>query len=195
MKVVYPEGATPIDPDEMIGLIPPHVVVQQELNEWEQENILKAECWVRNQKFFIEKILDFIFLKRLHIEMFGQTWRWAGQYRTTDKNIGVAWQKINTQLKLLFDDVNYQLSHHVYDADEICARFHHRLVWIHPFVNGNGRHARLMADVLLIALKQPRFTWGSRSLIAIGEVRAQYMKALRAADRGDYTLLLRFVRS
>jgi Fic-DOC domain mobile mystery protein B len=192
MNLDYPPGATPLDADELASLIPGHITTQGELNEWEQLNILQGEAWARKQR---KEILNEAFLRQLHKQMFGETWRWAGEFRKSDKNIGVDWLKISVELRKLIDDVHYQIEHAAYPPDEIAARFHHRLVAIHPFPNGNGRHARLMADLLVERLGQPRFTWGSRSLTDACETRLRYIAALQAADARDYAPLLAFVRS
>lgn len=194
MKFDYPEGATPLDPDEAHGLLLSHITTRVELDRWEQENITEAEIWVFRRT--PRDILTDGFIKRLHKRMFGNVWRWAGEYRSTGKNIGVpAWQ-IATELRTLYADTAAWLEHGSYPPDEIAVRFHHRLTVIHPFPNGNGRHARMMTDILLVhLLKQPRFTWGSGNLVDAGECRRQYINALRAADRHDYGALLEFVRS
>jgi Fic-DOC domain mobile mystery protein B len=188
----YPPGATPLDADELASLIPSHLTTQGELNEWEQLNIVQGESWARKQR---KEILNEAFLRQLHHQMFGETWKWAGEFRKTDKNIGVDWLQIGVELKKLLDDTHYQIEHASYPPDEIAVRFHHRLVLIHPFPNGNGRHARLMADLLVERLGQPRFTWGSRSLVDANDTRKDYIAALQAADRRDIALLLAFARS
>jgi len=127
--------------------------------------------------------------------MFGETWRWAGEFRKSDKNFGVDWLKIAAELRKLLGDAHYQIDHASYKPDEIAVRFHHRLVAIQPFPNGNGRHARLIADLLVERLGQPRFTWGSRSLVDASETRQRYIAALKAADDRDYAPLLAFARS
>lgn len=152
---VYLPGATPLDADELACLIPTHITTQGELNEWEQLNIVQGEAWARRQR---KDILDEAFVRQLHKQMFGETWSWAGSFRTSDKNIGVEWQQIGVKLRNLLDDVRYQIDNATYPPDEIATRFHHRLVSIHPFPNGNGRHARVMADLLVQQLGQPRFT-------------------------------------
>lgn len=189
----YPEGATPLDPDEIEGLIPTHVVNRDQLNELEQQNIAEAEIWLMTAR--LKKINTEHNLRTLHKKMFGQTWKWAGVFRKTGKNIGVDAYQISVSLKNLCDDVDTWIEFSSYPADEIAARFHHRLVYIHLFPNGNGRHARLAADILLMKqLGLPRFTWGSGIIDHAGEVRSQYIFALREADRGDYQSLLDFVR-
>jgi Fic-DOC domain mobile mystery protein B len=185
-------GATALDAEERASLIPGHITTQGELNEWEQLNILQGEAWARTQR---NDILNDAFVRQVHKQMFGETWRWAGAFRTSDKNIGVDWFNVGIELKKLLDDVRYQIAHASYPPDEIAVRFHHRLVFIHPFPNGNGRHARLMADLLVERLGQPRFTWGSRSLVDATDTRHSYIAALQAADAHDYAPLLAFARS
>ncbi|MBK9522258.1 MAG: mobile mystery protein B [Rhodocyclaceae bacterium] len=192
MNLEYPPGATPLDADERASLIPGHITNQRELNEWEQLNILQGEAWAGKQR---KEILSEAFVRQLHKQMFGDTWRWAGQFRKSDKNIGVDWLNISVELRKLLDDVAVQIAHTSYPPDEVAARFHHRLVAIHPFPNGNGRHARLMADLLAERLGQSRFTWGSRSLVDASATRQAYITALQAADARNYTQLLVFARS
>ena len=128
--------------------------------------------------------------------MFNKTWKWAGQFRKSEKNIGIAWKKIPEMLKALCDDVQYQIKHTTFSHDEIAIRFHHRLVFIHPFPNGNGRHARLAADLLIVQLGDKRFTWGmNQDLTQEGSVRKEYIQALQLADKGDYATLITFARS
>ena len=128
--------------------------------------------------------------------MFSNVWKWAGDFRRSGKNIGVEWWSISPALKDLLKDVRIWIEEKVYGPDEIAARFHHRLVSIHPFVNGNGRHARLMTDLLLVHIfGLPRFSWGSENLLLAGECRQRYITALQAADRLDYEPLMKFVRS
>ncbi len=188
----YPQGATPLDADELASLIPKHITTQSELNEWEQLNIEQGEAWARRQR---KDILSEAFVRQLHQKMFGETWSWAGSFRKSNKNIGVEWQQISVKLRDLLNDTHYQIKHATYPPDEISTRFHHRLVLIHPFPNGNGRHARMMADLLIQQLGQPRFTWGSKNLTALTETRTRYITALRAADGGNIQPLLDFVRS
>jgi Fic-DOC domain mobile mystery protein B len=194
MELVYPEGTTPLDPNETEGLLLTHITTRAQLDRWEQENINEALAWLESRK--PKDILQEPFLKQLHKRMFGSVWKWAGTFRQSDKNIGIAWHQIPAALKMLCDDAQNWIDHQTFEADEIAARLHHRLVSIHLFPNGNGRHARLTADVLLEhTLNRPPFTWGSGNLTASGLGRKRYIEALQAADRGDYSLLLAFVRS
>ncbi|GBL46679.1 conserved hypothetical protein [Sulfuriferula multivorans] len=186
------DASTPLTAEERDGLIPSYVTLRHELNEAEQANILEAEQWAFARK---RKVLDERFLMALHKRMFGRVWRWAGKFRHTERNVGVAPYRIATDLRQLLDDCRYWIGHGTYLPDEVCTRFHHRLVAIHPFPNGNGRHARLATDLLLVALGRPRFTWGRTNLVDPGETRHAYVAALRAADGRDIKPLLEFVRS
>jgi len=186
-------GATPLDPDEAEGLIPTHVTTREELNRLEQENIVDAMQWLSTSR--LGSILDEAFIRKLHRQMFGRVWKWAGRFRTSDKNIGVPKAHIGVELHKLCEATKALIEHKSYPPDEIAWRFHHRLVSIHPFPNGNGRHARLVTDMLLERLlHQPPFTWGGMRGVPQGEVRAAYLDALRAADKGDYGKLAGFVR-
>ena len=186
------DGQTPLSEEEREGLIPSYITLRAELNEAEQANILEAEEWAFKRK---HTVLNIDFLNELHKRMFGRVWNWAGTFRTTDKNIGVDAYRIRTDLQELIDNGTYWIDNGTYEPDEIAARFHHRLVYIHPYPNGNGRHARLATDQLLRTLGQPRFTWGSQNLTDPGQTRTLYIEALRAADNHDYGLILAFVRS
>lgn len=188
-------GATPLDPDEAAGLVPTHITTQGDLNAWEQANILQGDRWARRQKK--RDLLDEGFVRELHKKMFDQTWEWAGTFRKSNKNIGVDWPQISLKLRDLLDNTRYQIEHQVFDPDEIVVRFHHQLVWIHAFPNGNGRHARLMADILTVRLGLPNMTWGGGTvaLTSVGAVREAYLTALRAADRGHFERLIQFARS
>ena len=194
MEFNYPEGATPLDPNEIEGLIPTHITKREELDRWEQDNINEALAWVEDKK--PKDVLDEKFMKQLHQKMFCNVWKWAGTFRRSDKTIGVEWFKIPIDLKQLCDDAEYWIEHQTFPEDEIAARFHHRLVFIHLFPNGNGRHARLIADIILEYLfNKPPFTWGSTNLAVTGQDRQKYIESLVAADRSDYRLLMDFVRA
>lgn len=189
-----PAGATPLDPDESAGLVPGHIATREQLDEWEADNILAGERWAARATGR-RAILDDAFVRELHRRMFDRTWKWAGTYRATEKNIGVAPERIAVELRNLLEDTKARLSGKVAPLDEIGARFHHRLVSIHPFANGNGRHARLMTDLLLAANGAAPFAWGQGDLVHAGEVRERYLAALRAADARDFAPLIAFVRS
>jgi Fic-DOC domain mobile mystery protein B len=186
------DGATPLTADEREGLIPSYITLRDELNDAEQANILEAEEWAFARK---RNVLDDSFLNRLHNRMFGNVWKWAGQFRRSGKDIGIDAYKIPTELRQLLDNTSYRIDHDTYNPDEIAAHFHHQLVFIHPYANGNGRHARLVTDLLLASMDFPRFSWGRANLVDMGETRTAYIEALRAADRHDYGPLMMFVRS
>jgi len=186
------DDGTPLSLEEREGLIPTHITLRGELNEFEQHNIALASLWAFARK---RNVLNVTFFRNLHRRMLKDVWRWAGEYRTTGKNIGVDAWRIGPDLAQLVDDVRYWVDNDTYGVDEIAARFRHRLVSIHPFPNGNGRFARLAADLLLVRLGKKPFSWGSGSLVDMGHLRASYITALREADHNNYQALIEFVRS
>ena len=190
-------GNTPLDPDELTGLIP-NLATKEELNEWERKNILVATEWALNSRVLkSEDPLVEPFLRGLHRRMFDQTWKWAGTYRKGNKNLGVAFHQIVNHIAAALADAQYWLEKGTFGTDEIAIRLHHRLVWIHPFPNGNGRHARLLADMIAAKHGREPFTWGARELLHVGPARAEYIRCLRAADANREAIqdLLRFARS
>lgn len=193
VKFEYPPGAIPLDPDDAAGLIPSHIATQGQLNEWEFQNVAEGRAWALSRKR--KELLTADFARELHRRMFGKTWKWAGNFRKKETNPGIDPKNISVELKKLFDDVAYQIKQKSMPLDEIGARFHHRLTQIHPFPNGNGRHARLMTDILLGLNGAEPFDWGKSDLVAAGKVRDRYIAALRAADSRDHSLLQKFVRS
>lgn len=184
LNLEFPEGATPLDPDDAAGLIPSHIATLGQLNEWEYANVARGEAWVFARRR--RKILSIEFLQVLHRRMFGDTWVWAGQIRTKETlPVGHAPERIRPELLVLLDDTLFQINHRSWSVEEIAARFHHRLVYIHPFRNGNGRFSRTMTDLLLHRSGCERFQWGA-NLERKGEARGRYIAALRAADNKDY---------
>ncbi len=156
------DHATPITPAERDGLIPTHVTLRGELNELEQKNIAEADSWAFARK---RGVLGEPFLLGLHRRMFRRVWRWAGQYRKSDRtNLGIKPHLIQPELRQAINDAQYWVDHKSYEPDELAVRFHHRLVAIHPFPNGNGRWSRLAADLLIVRLGGSRFTWGRSNL-------------------------------
>ena len=192
MRFEYAAGATPIDADEALGLIPSHIATQADLNTWEEANIVDGTRWITQQK--IASNLNETLLRNLHRHMFNKTWRWAGTFRNSNKNIGVDWQQISLELRNLLDNTTYQIKHQTMTEDEIALRFHHRLVWIHAFPNGNGRHARLITDALISDLGGEKFSWGEKRWGATSITRQNYLSALRAADYGHFESLREFLR-
>lgn len=194
MKFHYPKGATPLDPDSARGLIP-NLQVQAELNAFEQTNIQTAFVWALKSKDLKTNLISVSGIKLLHKKMFDQTWEWAGSFRKHDTNIGAPWQHISELLKAMCDDVQYWIDNKLYDHDEIAVRFHHRLVLIHPFPNGNGRLSRLVADLLLEFNSLPMLNWGSKeTLVDDGADRKEYLIALREADGGRLKRLIDFAK-
>ena len=183
LKIEYPDGATPLDADDLAALIPSQIATQGQLNEWEYANVLRAEEWLARTTR--SDILETDFLLLLHEKMFGDTWRWAGSLRTKDTlPVGTSPEKIRIELTNLLEDVKVQVATGSMDITEIAARYHHRLVYIHPFPNGNGRFSRLAADVVLVRNGHERFKWGE-NLGQEGDARSQYIAALQAADKWD----------
>lgn len=196
-----PEGATPLSLDDAKGLIPTWVAIRADLNAVEQENIAKAIAWASTSPRMgvLGSLMTEESLKTLHKRMFSDVWKWAGSYRRHETNMGAQWPYISTQVRDLLADVLVQTAdakNPPWPADELAVRFHHRLVAIHPFPNGNGRHSRLAADLLVDVLGEPAFTWGSEDLSSPGRARRVYLEALRTADGlYDYQPLVEFARS
>lgn len=186
------DANTPLAVDEQKDLMPVYITTRAQLNQAEQLGIIEADRWAFSRR---RDVLDASFLCQLHRRMFKDVWRWAGQYRKTAKNIGTEAYRIPTEVVQLTDDVRFWIEHESYEADEVAIRFHHRLVQIHPFPNGNGRHARLAADLLVQQLNRPRFSWGAQLSLRPDQVRQAYISALRLADRHDLASLLAFARS
>lgn len=191
IKFVYPEGATPIDQEQIEGLIPDHILLQNELNEWEANNIAKATLWLQtlSEK---KEIWSEAFVIDLHKRMFGLTWEWAGTYRRKQTNIGVAPHMIPMELRVLLDDFQFWIQNKTYPLRECGVRLHHRLVYIHPFSNGNGRLSRIYADLSMRKLGEHSFSWGKANLIDASTKRSKYIQALRDADQNDYEQLIKF---
>jgi Fic-DOC domain mobile mystery protein B len=186
------DAATPLTQEERAGLIPSYITLKQELNEAEQIGIADADRWAFRRR---RDVLSEQFLLDLHRRMFGDIWRWAGKFRESPRNIGVDHWAISVELRQLLDDVRVWITERTYPPDEIAVRFHHRLVLVHPFPNGNGRHARLAADLLAWSLGQEHFSWARSDLASASETRKRYVAALRLADRHDMGPLLAFARS
>ena len=186
------DAATPLTPAETRGLIPAHIAYRSELNAAEQENIVRGQEWAFTRR---RDLLSEKFVKDLHRRMLGDVWRWAGKFRTSQRNIGIDPWQIPIALRQLLDDSKTWIECKTYPPDEIAVRFHHRLVQIHAFANGNGRHSRLMADLLVMQLGGERFSWGRESLRHPGAARARYIDALHAADGHAIGPLLAFARA
>ena len=195
LDLIYNDGQTPLDEDEKEGLLIKSIATRGELDEFEQKNIEDAIQWSLTRRFKSEQILSETFILALHKRMYKNVWRWAGEYRKTNKNIGVNKLEIPVALRSLIDDASYWLENNVYEPDEFALRFKHRLVSIHCFPNGNGRHSRMIADIIIEKIYQlPVFSWGSKSLTDENDSRKKYLIAIRKADKGKLDLLLKFAR-
>lgn len=190
-------GQTPISEEEKEGLRISTITTHHELNEFEQQNIEKAVRWTISQKFKMDQILTEDFVKLVHKKMYSDVWTWAGEFRKTNKNIGVDRYQVAIELRKLLDDCKYWITNSTYPPDEIAVRFKHRIVQIHCFSNGNGRHSRLMGDIIIEHIfGNAVFSWGANTDLAkAGDTRATYLVAVKAADHGDINLLLEFARS
>lgn len=190
------EGQTPLEEEEREGLLIPTIATRGELDEFEQNNIEQAILWSVKRSFKASSVFAEAFIQQVHQQMYGRVWEWAGSFRKTNKNIGVDKWQVGMELKKLLDDARYWYKHSTFSPDEQALQFKHRLVGIHCFPNGNGRHSRLMADIIISKLfRQPVFSWGAVNLTRKGEARAAYLRALRSADAGDIRPLLQFARS
>ena len=196
LELEYIKGQTPIDEEEKEELKIRTISTRGELDEFEQANIEKAVEWSLRSNFSCEKILTVDFIKELHKRMFSEVWTWAGKFRKTNKNIGVDKYQIEQELRKLLDDCIFWIKNNTFPEDEIAIRFKHRLVKIHLFPNGNGRHSRLCADILISnGLKRKVFTWGNENLSDQGEVRDRYLNAIYQADQENIEPLIEFARS
>lgn len=196
LNIEYIDGQTPLDAEEQEGLKIPSITTREELDEFEQLNIEKAIQWTFGKKLKAEQLFSEKFIKDLHKRMYGEVWKWAGDFRTSEKNIGSKSYMVAVELKQLLDDALFWVANETYDAEEIAIRFKHRLVSIHCFANGNGRHSRLMADLIMEKLyKKNFFTWGSTNLVKANETRSNYIKAVKKADQQDILPLIAFAKS
>lgn len=198
LNLDYSLGQTPLDEEDSEGLKIPSISTQGELDEFEQKNIEEAVLWTVGTKIKVDKLFSESFIKSLHKRMYGEVWKWAGKFRQSEKNIGIESWRIPTELRVLLEDAKFWIEHETYPADEMAIRFKHRIVSIHCFPNGNGRHSRLMADLIAEKIFDRNiFTWGqsNSNLSKDSDARSNYLAALKRADIGDFTDLLTFARS
>jgi Fic-DOC domain mobile mystery protein B len=192
----YDDGQTPLDEEEKEGLKIKNITTQKELDEFEQLNIEKAIEWTIHNNLKQDKILTEKFITDLHKKMYGDVWKWAGQFRRSNKNIGIDWTQIGIQLRSLIDDAKYWIENKTYSPEEISIRFKHRIVAIHCFPNGNGRHSRMIADIMMESIfGKEIFTWHQSNMIKANETRKKYIIALREADNGNITPLIEFAKN
>lgn len=196
LNLKYADGQTPLDEDEKEGLKIKSITAQKELDEFEQLNIEKAVEWTIHANLKPEKILTEKFIKDLHKKMYGDVWKWAGEFRKSDKNIGIKWTQIGVELKSLLDDSKYWIENKTYLPEEIAIRFKHRIVAIHCFPNGNGRHSRMMADIIMESIfGKEIFSWHKSNMVKADETRKNYIVALREADNGNINSLIEFAQN
>ena len=191
-----PDDATPFDPAQRAALLQTWITTRNDLNEAEQENIVKGAAWARRRRG--AKPADMLtndYVKTLHKQMFGEVWKWGGTYRQNELNMGIAPHLVPAEMPAMLSDMQFWVDNKTFEPDEIAVRLHHRLTRIHAFPNGNGRHARMMADLLIERLGGKPFSWGGGSLTDVGTIRDQYGAALKAADNHDLGPLMAFVRS
>jgi Fic-DOC domain mobile mystery protein B len=192
----YIDGQTPLNEEEQNGLLIPSITTREELDEFEQLNIEKAIQWTFGKKWKAEQLFSEKFVKDLHKRMYGEVWKWAGAFRESEKNLGIKSYLIPAELKVLLDDAIFWVQNDTYSPDELAIRFKHRLVSIHCFSNGNGRHSRLMADLIMEKLfNSTFFSWGSSNLVKATDTRKAYIKAVKMADKQDVQPLIVFAKS
>ena len=196
LELTYEDGQTPLSEEEKNGLLLRIITTHGELDEHEQLNIENAVEWIIKTKFKKEQILTEEFIKTLHKKMLGDVWSWAGEFRKSEKNIGVKWIMIGIELKTLLDDTKYWIDNNTFSNEEIAIRFKHRLVNIHCFPNGNGRHSRIMADIIMKSIfgKEP-FSWNQSNMVKADQTRKNYISAIREGDIGNINPLIDFARN
>jgi Fic-DOC domain mobile mystery protein B len=196
LDLKYEDGQTPLSEEEKEGLLIKSITTHGELDEHEQLNIENAIKWIINTKFKKDKILTAEFIKLLHKKMLGNVWSWAGEFRKSEKNIGVKWISIGIKLRELINDTNYWIENETYQPDEIAIRFKHRLVNIHCFPNGNGRHSRIMADIIIESIFDKKiFSWNQSNMVKADETRKEYIRSIREGDIGNINSLIKFARN
>ncbi|HRV56262.1 MAG TPA: mobile mystery protein B [Mangrovimonas sp.] len=196
LEIKYNTGQTPLSEEEKKGLKIKVITTQGELDQFEQLNIEKAVEWTMRTRLKPDKILTEKFMKDLHKKMYGDVWKWAGEFRTSEKNIGIKWPLIGVELKKLLDDANYWIENGTYIPEEIAIRFKHRLVSIHCFPNGNGRHSRMIADIIMESIfKENVFSWHQSNMTKPNDTRKEYISALKKADNGEITPLIEFAKN
>lgn len=196
LNLQYTNGQTPLNEEEKEGLKIKSITSHEELDEFEQLNIEKAVEWIIHANLKAEKILTEKFIKELHKKMYGDVWKWAGEFRKSDKNIGIKWTQISLELKTLLDDTKYWIKNNTFSPEEIAIRFKHRIVAIHCFPNGNGRHSRMMADIIMeFIFEEELFSWHQSNMVKADKIRNEYISTLKKADNGDIKPLIEFAKS
>ncbi len=196
LEIDYKNGQTPLDEEEKEGLKIKSITTQGELDEFEQLNIENAVEWTIHTKFKPDNILTEAFIKNVHKKMYGDVWKWAGEFRKTEKNLGISWTQIRVELKSLLDDTKYWVENKTYPPEEIAIRFKHRIVSIHCFPNGNGRHSRMMADIIMESIfNKEVFSWHQSNMVRTDKTRKEYINSLKEADKGNMNSLIEFAKN
>lgn len=196
LELQYADGQTPLDEEEKEGLKIKSITTQGELDEFEQLNIETAVEWTIHSNLKLKRILTEKFIKDLHKKMYGDIWIRAGEFRKSDKNIGIKWTQIGLELKNLLDDTNYWIDNKTFSSEEISIRFKHRIVTIHCFPNGNGRHSRMMADIISESIfGKEIFSWHKSNMVKANKIRKKYVDALKEADNGNIKPLIEFAKN
>lgn len=183
------EGETPLD--DVSGLKLKKIITRAELDDAEAQNILKVYVKYTLNPATLKKVsFDLSFFRKLHKEMFGDVWSWAGEFRTTQTSIGVAANTIHQRLYQLQDNLKYWDNE--WDYLDTAVRLHHTLVKIHPFPNGNGRWARLATDLWLLKMGHQALSWGG-NITEVSDARSAYIASLKEADQGNYEPLKIFM--
>jgi Fic-DOC domain mobile mystery protein B len=196
LELIYDDGQTPLSEEEKDGLLIKIITTHGELDEHEQLNIEKAMEWTLKTRFKKDQILSQEFIKMLHKKMLGDVWSWAGKFRQSEKNIGVKWITIGVELQSLLDDTTYWIAHDSFSPEEIAIRFKHRLVNIHCFPNGNGRHSRIMADIIMESIfRLEPFSWNNSNMVKPDETRKNYITAIREGNQGNIQPLIDFAKN
>jgi Fic-DOC domain mobile mystery protein B len=196
LEINYVDGQTPLSEEELHGLKILSITIREELDEFEQLNIEKAIQWTIGKKIKPDELLSEKFIKDLHRRMYGEVWKWAGSFRNSEKNLGIKSFLIPVHLRQLLDDAAFWYENKTYPPDEMAIRFKHELVSIHCFPNGNGRHSRLMADLIMEKLYgEPFLTWGSSDLVKASDKRKAYIEAVKMADNHELNALILFAKT
>lgn len=185
------DGHTLVPDDELEHLKLSYIRTRGELNAAEQAGI--ARVYASRRRPTLDRLLDDLYLRRLHRRMYDQVWDWAGRYRLVDTNIGIDPPQIPAAVRDLVAGAKMWFDGG--DPSVEAVRLYHRLVFIHPFVNGNGRFSRLAAHFAGRALDIEPFTWGASLGLDTTTLRRRHLEALWAADAGDLDPLIVFSRS
>ncbi len=189
-----PEGATPLD--EISGLLRSEITTRSQLDGAEALNILNAEDWIERGR--LGGVFTMGFYEQLHRRMFDEVWEWAGQLRSVTgarPNIGVSPERVPMELGRVAMEYNREWEkYHEDSLLPFVAKYHHALVLVHPFDNGNGRWSRLACDVIVKRLaKETPITWATDTLNVQSDERTRYIAALRSADEHDYQPLIDYM--